>query len=58
MTQGYYTDLTQNQWKFLEPLIPAPKPRTGFYAKGDEPISLDIESDQAVGQLGWIRSSA
>jgi transposase len=32
MTQGYYTDLTQSQWEFLEPLIPEPKlggrPRT------------------------------
>ena len=26
MRQGYYTDLTQSQWDYLEPLIPAPKP--------------------------------
>jgi transposase len=26
MSQGYYTDLTQSQWEYLEPLIPKPKP--------------------------------
>jgi transposase len=26
MTQAYYTDITESQWEFLEPLIPAAKP--------------------------------
>jgi transposase len=26
MTQAYYTDLTQSQWDWIEPLIPSAKP--------------------------------
>ena len=35
MTQSYYTNLSQSQWEYLEPLIPAPK-------TGGRPRSTDM----------------